>query len=106
MSKLKIALIGVGILIIPIFFGLYEIGLFKLLMPMKKNVEREVFENTKSYLHAAQQDLGKYYREHQAGSPDEKRAIKAVINMRFAELDVSKLQSPQLRTFLRSMRGY
>ena len=106
MSKLKITGIVVAVLIVPIFIGLYSMGMFKFFAPMEKNIQREVFENTKSYLHAAQQDLGKYYHEYQNADEKGKKTIESVIRIRFAELDASKLQSPQIRAFLAKTRGY
>jgi len=105
-SKLKITGIVVGVLIIPVFIGLYSLGMFKFFAPKTENIKRGVFENTKSYLHGVQQDLGKYYLEYQTADENGKTAIRAIIQMRFAEVDVGKLQSAQLRGFLKSTRGY
>lgn len=104
--KVKIAGIVICALLIPIVVGLYSLGLFKLFAPMERNIQREVFENTKSYLHAAQQDLGKYYHEYQTTDEAGKDVIKATIRIRFAEVDANKLQSKELRMFLKKTRGY
>ena len=85
---------------------MYGLGLFKVFAPMKRDIDREVFENTKSYLHAVQQDLGKYYHEYQTTSEAGKSVIESTIRIRFAEVDASKLQSKELRTFLKKTRGY
>lgn len=106
MKKWQIAGIGLLILAVPVLLGLYNLGLFKFFAPKYENVRRDVFENTKSYLHGVQQDLGKYYLEYQEADEDGKAAIKTTIQMRFAEVDVSKLQSPKLQQFLIQTRGY
>lgn len=108
MEKKKIRIVGIVIcvLLIPIVVGLYSLGLFRLFAPMEKNIQREVFENTKSYLHGVQQDLGKYYYEYQTADEAEKEAIRATIRMRFAEVDVNKLQSKELQMFLKKTRGH
>ena len=106
MKKSHIVAIVVASLAIPVFLGFYGLGLFKLFAPMSRDVERKVFENTKSYTHGIQQDLGKYYGEYQSADDSGKAAIKATIKMRFAEVDGSKLQNPQIRQFLTDMRGY
>ena len=108
MDKRKIKVIGIVIcvLLIPIVIGLYSLGLFKLFAPMEKNIQREVFENTKSYLHGVQQDLGKYYHEYQTTDECGKSVIEATIRMRFAEVDANKLQSRELQMFLKKARGY
>lgn len=106
MSKLKITLIVLVILIIPIGLTFYNLGMISFFKPKFENVERKVFENTKSYLHGVQQDLGKYYLEYQNADESGKQAIRATIQMRFGEVDASKLQSPQLKSFLQTTRGY
>lgn len=105
MSKLNNIGIGIGILLIPIVIGLYSLGIFKIMAPLQKDIQREVFENTKSYIHGVQQDLGKYYHEYQNADANGKDVIAATIRMRFAEVDAEKLQS-NLKQFLIQTRGY
>jgi hypothetical protein len=110
MGKGKIILSVLGglaaIIVLTFVLELFGLGMFKFFEPKRENIRREVFENTKSYLHGIQQDLGKYHLEYQKANTDDRAAIKSTIRMRFAEVDVAKLQSPQLRTFLTNMRGY
>lgn len=106
MKKMHIVLLIIAALIVPLFIGLYSLGMFKLFAPATANIQREVFENTKSYLQAAQQDLGKYYHEYQSADQTGKSVIKATIRVRFAELDGSKLQSREMERFLKEARGY
>ena len=99
----------VGLLIALFFFlvSYFNLSLTKFFKPRYENVDRAVFENTKSYLHGVQQDLGKYYDEYRnAKSEDEKEVIREVIKARFAEVDPAKIQSLELRRFLIAMRGY
>ena len=105
-KKIKIVGIVICVLLIPIVIGLYSLGLFKFFAPMEKNIQREVFENTKSYLHGVQQDLGKYYHEYQTADECGKSIIETTIRMRFVEVDANKLQSKELRMFLKRVRGY
>jgi len=106
MKKKYIVLLSIGGLLVPFLIGLYSLGMFKFFAPKTENIKREVFENTKSYLHGVQQDLGKYYHEYQKADDSSKEIIKSTIRMRFAEVDVSKLQSAKLRSFLTEARGY
>jgi len=106
MSKLQITGIIIAVLVIPILIGLYSLGWFNFFAPATANIQREVFENTKSYLHAAQQDLGKYYAEYQSADEKERKTIESIIKIRFAELDASKLQSFEVKNFLKKTRGY
>ena len=109
-TKLKIFKISAGSLLIisALIFGisLFGLGYYKFFAPKYEDAKRDVFENTKSYLHGVQQDLGKYYFEYQNADEEGKAAIKAVIRIRFAEVDESKLQSVKLQSFLRNTRGY
>ena len=99
-----VIIIFVGGMFILQFAGLEWTKFFK---PKWQNVEREVFENTKSYTHGVIQDLAKYYEEyHQTHSTHDKTTIKNIIQIRFAEFDESKIKSPKLKSFLIEMRGY
>ena len=106
MKKRYIVLLTIGGLVIPFLIGLYFLGLFKFFSPKTENIRREVFENTKSYVHGIQQDLGKYYLEYQKSDATGKKIIETTIQMRFAEVDVNKLQSAKLQSFLIITRGY
>ena len=109
-TKLKIFGISIGGLTLSLVLifglGLFSLGYYKFFAPKYEDARREVFENTKSYLHGVQQDLGKYYLEYQSANEDGKSAIRTTIQIRFAEVDASKLQSVQLQSFLRNTRGY
>jgi len=106
MKKWKIGGLCVVGLMVPFLIGLYSLGMFKFFAPKTQNIKRQVFENTKSFLHGVQQDLGKYYLEYQTADEEGQNAIKTTIQMRFGEVDADKLQSPDLRNFLITMRGY
>ena len=97
----------VGFLALIFILELFRLGMFKFFAPKKENIRREVFENTKSYTHGLVQDLSKYWNEYRkAESQDDKNAIKGIVRVRFAEFDIDKLNSPQLKQFLINMRGY
>lgn len=106
MSKWKIAGIVLVVLTIPFGAGLYSLGMFKFFGPKQENIRREIFEETKSYVHGKVQDLAKYYEEFQAAEPEDRDAIRSLIQMRFAEFDESNIRPAKLRNFLSEMRGY
>ena len=106
MQRWNIVLIVIVVLLLPLVIGGYSIGLFKIFAPVQEDVRRHVFENTKSYLHGVQQDLGKYYGEYQVADEEEKEIIRSVILTRFSEVDSNKLQSRRIQGFLIKMRGY
>ena len=91
---------------LPVVIGAYGLGLFKIFAPATEDVRRDVFENTKSYLHGVQADLGKYYEEYSKADADGKETIRQTIKMRFPSVDANKLQNPELRRFLTNMRGF
>jgi len=71
--------------------------------PMQKNIEREVFENTQSYVEGKRQELVKYRLEYiTTKDEDVKAAIKMTIIQSFANFDKSKLDY-ELRIFLESL---
>ena len=103
MSKKTIILLITAILLgLPLL--IYYSGFLSVI---KRNVERQAFEVSKPYIHAAAQDLAKYYAEYmRAKSADDKEAILSVVRIRFAEFDESKLKVPELKVFLKKARGY
>lgn len=104
---LKIAAVFVGLIVLLFNLELLGLGWTRFFSPKRQNIQREVFEETKSYVHGKIQDLAKYYDEYQkSDSPDDKEAIQTVIKSQFAEFDAEKINSSQLRTFLVNMRGY
>lgn len=106
-KKFQIIGIGLAILILPVLLGMYSLGYFKFFAPMQENIRREVFENTKSYVHGVEQDLGKYYDEYRKAETDaDREAVRQIVLVRFAEFDENKIQSQGLRNFLCQMRGY
>jgi len=110
-NKTKITLIAIGVIIgliaLSFAFEALDIVRFGIFEPKRENIKREVFENTKSYVHGVIQDLGKYYEEYQkAETMDDKEVIASVIKMRFAEFDSSKIKSSPLRQFFINVRGY
>ena len=70
------------------------------------NIDRKIYEQSKSYIHGKIQDLAKYYEEYQNADEEGKQAIHNLIQMNFAELDENKIENRRLRIFLQEMRGY
>jgi len=106
--KIAIAVICIVAVIVIAFVaeygGLQWTRFFK---PRYQNVEREVFENTKSYTHGAIQDLAKYYDEYnKADSLESKTTIAAVVKTRFAEFDAKTINADKLRIWFIEIRGY
>ena len=110
-ERVKMAGLSVGslvtALVLVFVLGLAGLGYYKFFAPRRENVRREVFEQTKSYVHGKIQDLAKHKAEYDRAETDEdKEAIQAVIRHQFAAFDVSQIDSPELRACLKRMRGY
>ena len=79
--------------------------MYKFFAPEYANVQREVFENTQSYVESKRQDLVNYRLQYlQAKNDTDRAAIKTTIVMMYANFDESKLQQPELREFLKQMK--
>lgn len=75
--------------------------------PKFQNVEREVFESTKSYNKGKIQELVKYFDEYRRTEDEgDKKALRAIVAVSFADFDVDKIQEPALRAWVRNCRGY
>ena len=95
---LLILVLVIGSLFVLELFGLQWRRFFE---PKREDIKREVFENTKSYVHGVAQDLAKYRLEFlKTESKVEKDAIISTIRMRFANFDADKLENKTLRRFL------
>ena len=106
MSKLKMVGIAVGILALPLFLGLWSVGVFSVVEPLREDAKREVFENTQSYVHGKVQTLAKLKLEYDKADNVGKAAIRSVIVNQFAEFDDRAIRSDGLRNFLVQVRGF
>ena len=108
MKTLKITLLVIlGIvLLLGLSWGLAEFGLMKkaYFKPKQENIDREVFENTQSYVEGKRQEAIKYRLEYMKCSDEiEKEAIRMTIVQSFANFDESKLE-PELQSFIKDMK--
>jgi len=97
------AIAGAGILVIFIITGIMLLH-YRFFAPKFENAQRKVYENSQSYVHGKLQDLAKYYEEYQ--KTNNKIVIANLVKMNFADFDANKIQSIELRNFLKKMRGY
>lgn len=97
----------VSALALVFILNLAGVGMFVFFEPIKEDARREVFENTKSYIHGKTHDLAKYFEEYnKADSIGDKEAVASLIKMNFSDFDESKIRSDRLKRFLVSVRGY
>lgn len=70
------------------------------------NVDREIYEESKSYVHGKIQDLAKYYEEYQKADEQGKKVIRNMIQINFAEFDSKHINNDKLKIFFIEMRGF
>jgi len=70
----------------------------------KENAKREVFEQSQSYVEGKRQSLIKYHHEWIKSSSEDKTALEALIRAEFANFDESKIEQPELRSFLSNIK--
>jgi hypothetical protein len=105
---MRIALITIGSIIglFVLIFAANEFEIFgtRFWGVRKANAQREVFENTQSYVEGKRQELIKLHHEWSKASADDKIAIEATIRMNFANFDESKIEQPELYSFLKTIK--
>jgi nitrate/TMAO reductase-like tetraheme cytochrome c subunit len=96
--------VGVVIFVVGIYF--LNLSIKENFGTYSKNIDRKIFEETKSYVHGKIQDLANYYQEYQLSSQDEKEIIANVIKVQFADFEADKIKEDVLRAFLIEIRRY
>lgn len=96
-----------GIVVVIFGSGVFELEYKKYFAPKHAEVDRKIFEETKSYVHGKTQDLSKYFKEYQAAEDlASKGVIQEVVSIQFSDFDASNIKNKSLRNFLINMRGY
>jgi len=108
---MKKFLIGAGIviLVLVVIFALTytKLGFRRFFGPKFQNVEREIFDETKSYVHGKNQDLARYYRQYtMSKDEDERSKIAGFIRLEFGEFPAKNINDQTLRSFLIRIRGF
>ena len=101
--------IGVLFLLFCLAFGLEWLGIGweGFFGPKRENVRRQVFEETQSFNQGKQQDLAKYFLEYKRAEDEvDRKAIQSVVQSQFSYVDADNVNSPELRSFLKKMRGF
>jgi predicted PurR-regulated permease PerM len=97
--------IVISLLIISILIGLsYGFGWIgvhqtKTIGKEQENANREVFEQTQSYIEGKRQEALKFYQEYQKSNDEQKESIKQMVSHSFANFDENRLNQP-LRKFV------
>lgn len=115
MLKKIVSGIGVAICLVAIVFCLYKapfilgewINKVEATVGSEyKDIKREQFENSKSYVHGKIDDLQRYKRElERTTDPVERQAIVINIQDDFSNFDESKIDNNNLKEFLIDIRN-
>lgn len=101
--------IFLGIVALVVLLGLSwvftgnEFFLYKYFAPKRAEVERQVFENTKSYNQGMIQELQNMQFEYIKATPEQKQALGSIILHRAADFDENKLPV-DLREFIKTVK--
>lgn len=94
-------LIAGGVFILPFAIGKWSNKVESTVGTEYKNIKREQFEESKSYVHGKIEDLQRYKRElERTEEEDERRALIVHIQDEFAAFDIDKIDNRNLRSFL------
>jgi hypothetical protein len=100
---LKITLISILVIggLIGLIYGFGWIGVHqtKTFKKAQKDADREVFEETQSYVEGKRQEALKFYQEYNKAEDNQRSAIKQLVSHSFANFDENKLNEP-LKTFI------
>lgn len=104
--------LGVFLIVVVVFLGLtygfgwFGVGYTKTVGKSQKNAEREVFEQTNSFVKGKKQEIIKYYKEYlETESKEEKKAIETVLSMSLADFDEDKyIHDRKLLSFVKKMK--
>ena len=88
-----------------VVLSIISFTLWSVFAPKRAEVERKVFEQSKSYVHGKIQDLSKWYLECKE-DPEKIPVMKNMIQAQFSDFDASTIDSVAIRQFLIEMRGY
>jgi hypothetical protein len=95
----------VAILALSFLIGNYDLVMKKYFGTRNANIDREIFEQNKSFRSGAAQELLQMQRDYVMGNPEQKIAMRAIIKHKAAEVPEDAL-TPDLRTFINSLDGY
>ena len=104
---LFVVLVLIGALFFGLIFGLEFVGLqwYGFFGPKRAAVQREVFENTVSYVAGVATDLAKNRREYLlSDNAAEKKILANYIFAQYANFDADKLENRDLRNFLKDIQ--
>lgn len=103
--KVFLGFIGIVVLFLALNlgFGWFDVFKTKTVGKAKQDAQREVFENTQSYVEGKRQEALKYRLEYMKADSSDREAIRMVVVQGFANFDEEKLPI-ELRNFIHDMK--
>ena len=102
--------IGVVLLLVFVMLGLSwvvmgnDFFIYQWLAPKKAAVERQIFENTPSYIRGNIQELEKQHMDYIKATPAQQAAMKPVILQEAAVINQDQLP-PDLKSWISQLKG-
>jgi len=100
LSILTLALI----VVLSFAMGWTDVFYTKTVGKAKQNANREVFEQTQSFIEGKRQELVKLHHEWMMANDQDKKTIEAVVRQSFANFDEKKIEQPELYAFLKQCK--
>jgi protein involved in ribonucleotide reduction len=97
--------IVVVLLVLDLGFGWFGVFKTKTVGKAQQNADRQVFEQTQSYVEGKRQELTKDYHEWLNAKPEDRLAIEAVIRSSFANFNEEKYLTGDLYSFLHKIKN-
>lgn len=105
--KIVLLVISSLILLTALDFGFGYLGVFKdrTVGKAKQDAQREIFEQTQSYVEGKRQEALKLYKEYKSVDSANKILIEEIVSHSFANFDENKLDEP-LKSFIYNCKYY
>ena len=104
-GAITIAVVAGIIYVAPFALGKWNNKVDKVIGVESASIQREKFKENKSYVEGMISDLGKYKREYEKATEDEKRGIVIFIQGEFANFDAELIDNDSLYSFLMDIRN-
>lgn len=100
---LIVAVVGIGLSYSFGWVGVHQTKTFK---KAKQNADREVFEETNSFVKAKRQEAIKAYKEYlEADTEQDRKAIETIISMSLADFDEDRhIKDAKLLSWIKRMK--
>ena len=72
--------------------------------PKRAIVERNIYEESPSFVQGKILDLSRYHHQWRKAEPDEREALEALIRQQMVQLDPDSIRDEELRRFYVSIR--